>query len=127
MEYWRLLAHNHWVTLDLRFVKVRLCARCSGYLTSLVVSLFLIKKFEITLSSDPIFISIVVLALALPLIIDWVTQSWGWRQSTNKKRLLTGLLMGSSVALFSMITWGTVVKELVFTFLVVAVFLLGHR
>lgn len=39
--------------------------------------------------------------LAAPAAADWVTQSWGLRESNNGLRLLTGFLEGAGVALLS--------------------------
>ncbi|MFQ6011411.1 MAG: DUF2085 domain-containing protein, partial [Nitrososphaerales archaeon] len=41
--------------------------------------------------------------LALPASADWITQSWGARKSTNRKRLLTGFLLGSGIALVALL------------------------
>jgi len=102
MDLWRLLAHNHWITLDIFGRKLRLCARCSGYVSG---SLILITSHE--LLRFPFFGSLNARAqmflcfiLLLPSVSDWMTQSWGWRESNNGLRLLTGLLLGFGVYLF---------------------------
>jgi len=41
--------------------------------------------------------------LAVPYVGDWLTQSWGLRQSNNGLRLLTGAVTGVGISLFSSI------------------------
>jgi uncharacterized membrane protein len=105
MELWRLVAHRHWITLDVFGRRLRLCARCTGYalgflaLTA-VISVQGLKFFG---SLSPLYQVAVCLLLLAPLTLDWVTQSWGRRESNNGLRLLTGLFLGSSVSLFSLV------------------------
>lgn len=102
MELWRLVAHNHWITLDILGRELKLCARCSGYVSG---SLILMASHEFL--RLPFFNSLnaraqmfLCLLLLLPSVSDWMTQSWGWRESNNGLRLLTGLLLGFGVYLF---------------------------
>jgi hypothetical protein len=39
------------------------------------------------------------LCLALPLVVDWTIQTLGFCESTNRRRLLTGILAGVGIAL----------------------------
>jgi len=101
-ELWRLLAHQHWITLRLFKREVRLCARCTGYVIGLFAYLF-IRNF----SDLHLFYSLELQSqlclyplFAAPLTFDWVTQSWGWRESNNRLRAITGAIMGLGVALF---------------------------
>jgi len=102
LELWRLLAHNHWFTLNLLGYRLRLCARCSGYLLGFTAP-FLFPSHL----SDPLGLMgsqvqwLVFFLLALPLVLDWVTQSWGLRESSNRVRLATGVLLGMDVFFFS--------------------------
>ncbi|HEX9915620.1 MAG TPA: DUF2085 domain-containing protein, partial [Candidatus Bathyarchaeia archaeon] len=78
--------------------ELRLCARCSGYVVGLAAPALL--------SADPTALSPAarlpaLILLAAPLALDWVTQSWGLRESTNPVRLATGILMGLDIFLFS--------------------------
>ncbi len=105
MELWRLVAHRHWITLDVFGRRLRLCARCTGYslgfltLTA-VISLQGLRFFG---SLSPLYQVSVCLLLLAPLTLDWMTQSWGLRESNNGLRLLTGLFLGSGVSLFSLV------------------------
>lgn len=102
MELWRLLAHNHWVTLNLYGRELRLCARCSGYLLGFTAPL--LASDRIMKLSESLDIRIQMIAcflMAFPYVVDWLTQSWGMRQSSNGVRLITGFLMGMDVFLFS--------------------------
>ncbi len=105
MELWRLVAHRHWITLDVFGRRLRLCARCTGYslgflaLTA-VISVWGLRFFG---SLSPPYQVAVCLLLLAPLTLDWVTQSWGLRESNNGLRLLTGLFLGSGVSLFLLV------------------------
>jgi len=109
MELWRLLAHDHWFTLRLLGRELRLCARCSGYAIGLVAPALLSLDAQALLGSSARLPAL--LLLATPLVLDWVTQSWGLRESTNPLRLATGILMGLDVYfLYGLGTqaWGTI-------------------
>ncbi len=93
MELWRLLAHDHWLTLRLGSRRLRLCARCSGYAAGLASpALLRINPATLGPAATPALI-----LLAAPLTLDWLTQKWGLRQSTNPTRLATGALAGLGV------------------------------
>ncbi|MDO9044291.1 MAG: DUF2085 domain-containing protein [Methanobacteriaceae archaeon] len=68
-----------------------LCARCTG--TLLGVFTLPIFHWEII---GPSLIAIFV--LGLPALVDGITQFVGWRESNNKLRLITGFLLGMSIA-----------------------------
>lgn len=93
MEPWRLLAHQHWITLRIAGRQLRLCARCTGYALGLAAPALL--------RADPAALgpaaAPATALLAAPLALDWVTQKWGLRQSTNPLRLATGALAGLAV------------------------------
>lgn len=127
MEYWRLLAHNHWYSIDLFGHEIRLCARCSGYVLGFI-STFLISKL---LGLNPLkyldirFQILVSFLLLIPLATDWVTQSWGYRESNNKIRLITGLLMGLNIYLFYTIDSTKINKGLVLLYIALGLTSLG--
>jgi hypothetical protein len=45
---------------------------------------------------------LICVLLALPAALDWLSQVYGYRHSTNFVRWSTGFLEGTSVSLFSM-------------------------
>lgn len=101
MELWRLVAHRHWFTLRIFDREMRVCARCSGYLIGFF-SLTAFRNFFVL----PIFHSLKIphqlllcFLFVVPLTYDWLTQSWGLRDSNNKLRLLTGAVLGIGVSL----------------------------
>lgn len=99
-----LLAHSHWFSIRARGKELRLCARCSG-----VVLGFLSLKGLWTALFTPSLKGVipfhigfpVALLLALPAISDWVTQTVGFRESTNSIRLFTGFLEGVGILCLS--------------------------
>jgi uncharacterized membrane protein len=105
MEFWRLLAHNHWITIKVIGREVRLCARCSGYAAGIIAATALHRlKSPASFQKLPVNIQFsVCLAMLLPLAVDWITQSWGWRESNNSLRFLTGTVLGYGVFLFSLV------------------------
>jgi uncharacterized membrane protein len=105
MELWRLVAHRHWITLDVFGRRLRLCARCTGYAIGFLAltAVIGVQGLRFFGSLSPLYQVSVCLLLLAPLTLDWMTQSWGLRESNNGLRLLTGLFLGSSVSLFSLV------------------------
>ena len=128
MELWRLLAHNHWFTIRVLGGEVRLCARCSGY----VLGLFAAIVFHSLMgshffSSLPVKLQFSVCLLTLlPLAVDWLTQSWGWRKSNNGLRFLTGAVLGTGVFLFSLVNLAHSLKNSFFVLMAFAIAFFGH-
>ena len=105
MELWRLVAHRHWITLDVFGRRLRLCARCTGYSLGFLAltAVIGVQGLRFFGSLSPLHQVAVCLLLLAPLTLDWVTQSWGLRESNNGLRLLTGLFLGAGVSLFSLV------------------------
>ncbi len=105
MELWRLVAHRHWITLDVFGRRLRLCARCTGYSLGFLAltAVISVQGLRFFGSLSPLYQISVCLLLLAPLTLDWITQSWGLRESNNGLRLLTGLFLGSGVSLFSLV------------------------
>lgn len=127
MELWRLLAHNHWFTIRVLGREVRLCARCSGYVLGLLVAMALNGLIGSQIfSSLPVNLQFkVCLMTLLPLAVDWLTQSWGWRKSNNGLRLLTGAVLGTGVFLFSLVDSAYSLKNSFFVSTAVAIAFFG--
>lgn len=127
MQFWRLLAHNHWLTLNIIGYDVRLCARCSGYVLGFVVPFMIFKTRGIeSFVLQGFTWQLVCFFLALPLTFDWVTQSWGLRRSRNSVRLSTGILFGLDLFVYSLLGVGMETKKLVFVATILAVVLVGR-
>ncbi len=105
MELWRLVVHRHWITLDVFGRRLRLCARCTGYSLGFLAltAVISVQGLQFFGSLSPLYQVAVCLLLLAPLSLDWITQSWGLRESNNGLRLLTGLFLGSGVSLFSLV------------------------
>lgn len=126
MELWRLIAHQHWFTIRVRRHELRLCARCSGYLFGF---------FSLTVLSvigPPVFQSIhiqnqliVLMLLTMPLVLDWLTQSWGLRESNNALRFITGTFLGIGVSLYSSIIFIPTLKTPLFVSTVLVIAFIG--
>ncbi len=75
-------------SFHLNGVQFPLCARCTG--------VFLGQTLMVLLNLAGIQAPLVVdLALMLPMLVDWSLQYAGIRESTNRRRLITGLLAGA--------------------------------
>ena len=125
MELWQLFAHRHWITIKVSGNVIRLCARCSGTVLGFFLVIFysFILPFNNPLS--PHFIVLCVL-LAMPTSIDWLTQTWRLRESSNRLRLFTGFLEGVGVGLVSFIDIDKVSKYLLLIGLSSSVVILGY-
>ncbi|MCK4952377.1 DUF2085 domain-containing protein [Candidatus Bathyarchaeota archaeon] len=130
-QWWRIFAHRHWITLSVNGKKIRLCTRCSGT----VVGYFLLKY--VFFQGFKIFNSLIInhqlflcILFVFPTILDWITQTWDWRESTNNLRLVTGFLLGVSAALFSQIPLPYIFRRILYTSIIIGVLsvgLLGRR
>ena len=125
MEIWRLLAHNHWVTLKILGYDFRVCSRCSGYTLGLMAPLL---SYRIMGSRPVLRGTLWYLAcffMALPLIFDWLSQSWRLRNSNNFLRFLTGFLLGLDLFIYSKLGIGVETKIQLFVTAAFAVTIIG--
>ena len=105
MEFWRLLAHKHWITIWIFGSELRLCARCTGYVFGFL-SLMIFREFfwfPFFHNVGPHIQLLICYLTVMPIAYDWLTQSWGWRESNNALRLLTGSIIGVGLSLLSQI------------------------
>ncbi|MCJ7634716.1 DUF2085 domain-containing protein [Candidatus Bathyarchaeota archaeon] len=128
MDWRHLLRHNHWITIRIGKTEVGLCARCSGtvlgYFSALLLQpLTFLAGFD---SLAPLFQVIFAFLLALPSGIDWVTQTWGVRMSTNPIRFSLGLLIGGGVCVLGLSSLPNLTKLLILSYSSVAVVSLGY-
>lgn len=106
MKLWELLiAHNHWFIISFRGKSIKLCARCTGVILGFISLSILSINLNFTFFfSLPIAYQIILcILLAMPAILDWVTQSWRIRVSNNKLRLITGFGEGVGISLLTLI------------------------
>jgi uncharacterized membrane protein len=68
---------------------------------------------------------IIALILALPAIIDWMTQSVGLRESNNPVRIVTGFLEGVGVLTLSLTDISSIAKLLIVSAISVSVVIVG--
>ena len=78
--------------------KFPICARCTGELVGIILSIFSCVFFRISISA--------IVILMLPLILDGVVQMFTSSESNNFKRFVTGLLFG--YGLFMLISVSTI-------------------
>ncbi|RLF11838.1 MAG: hypothetical protein DRJ98_02300 [Thermoprotei archaeon] len=110
----KLIAHRHWVTVKVGSKSIRVCARCTGCIVGFFSLLFLTLhvNFEFFRALSPYLQLTVCLLLAMPAMVDWLTQTYGLRSSTNKLRIITGFLEGISVAFLSLAAIPFIIKML---------------
>ncbi len=98
-----LIRHGHWITVPLGSRRLNICARCSGTVIGFVLFIALVWIIEPSAFLDLSlqYQLLICLLLALPAPLDWLSQAYTLRESTNTLRALTGFLEGIAVALFS--------------------------
>ena len=91
-----LTGHNldHAFCITLGGKRFYLCARCSGAFIGSFAGTWVLAIAWPGVS----FPLGLVLCLALPLVVDWTIQTMGLCESTNRRRLLTGILAGLGIA-----------------------------
>jgi uncharacterized membrane protein len=57
-------------------------------------------------------------------VVDWLTQSWGIRESSNRLRLFTGFLLGIDVFIYSRF-YASFGFKLIFAIIAIIVTLIG--
>lgn len=62
------------------------CARCTGVIISAIFALIIFIKCKLPIK--------VCVMMSSVMLIDWSLQYYGIRESTNERRLLTGLIGG---------------------------------
>jgi len=62
---------------------------------------------------------------AMPMILDWLTQSWGLRESDNVTRFITGVILGVGVSLYSAGGFLPDLKALLFALTALSVAIIG--
>ena len=107
---------------------MRLCARCLGYFIGFITPFFILEYYKINFLRflDPNVQQIACILFALPLTLDWVTQSWGMRKSNNWIRLVTGILMGVDALLFSKLEGSPQIRIFLFVSVALSVTFLGY-
>lgn len=76
--------------------ELRLCARCVGQTIGAVVALVI----PISCSTWPQWYCVLLVSgMSLPAIIDWTTQTLGYRESHNILRVITGALFAAGCIL----------------------------
>ena len=129
MELWQLLAHRHWFTLRAFGFELRLCSRCSGYLTGFLFSTAYIARridFQVVQAISIQYQFIFYVLFAMPLMLDWLTQSWGLRESDNVTRFITGAILGIGVSLYSVSGFLPDLKALLFAVVSFTVSITGY-
>jgi len=128
LQAWRLLAHNHWFTLNILGFKIRLCSRCSGYVIGFISFMPITKLLRLNFETiDGVSAVTILFILVIPFIYDWVSQSWGLRESNNVLRSVTGISMGLGIGFFSKLNIGTQMKQGVFIFIALAILMIGLK
>lgn len=67
------------------------CSRCTGIYTG-IFSCYILIHF-VKLNYNPL-IEVIAIIIALPTFVDATTQLFGFRESNNKLRFITGLIAG---------------------------------
>lgn len=126
---WRsLFRHNHWLTLNISNHQIHVCARCSGTVLGYFSALCLQPLILLTgFGSLTSFLQVIfAFIFALPSGVDWVTQTWGLRLSTNTIRLFVGFLIGNGIYLMNLSSLTYLLKVITLSYLTFATISLGY-
>ena len=128
----QLLAHRHSITLHVFGREIYLCARCSGIVLGFLGSTTALTPLTpLARYSIPLYIIVLVaLLLAIPSIVDWITQTLGFRLSNNGLRLRVGFLEGVGVGVLGLANIPTITKLIIligFILIVLSIGFFGRR
>lgn len=128
MDWRPLLRHDHWLTIRFGNHYVCLCARCSGTVLGFVSTLLLAPFFFLATyrTLAPSVQIVLALLLALPSGIDWITQKWGLRKSSNPTRFFVGVMIGSGACILGSSSLPSLVKSLILASSAIFVMLVGY-
>jgi len=87
-----------------------LCSRC--FTTYLTISFYCIVFSFFDLKLRPKSKLIISISLIIPLLIDGITQYYGFRQSNNFLRFITGMLAGSGLSIIFVSSYIKVTNDL---------------
>lgn len=123
----KLLAHRHPITLHAFGRELHLCARCSGIVLGFLGSTSALTLLTplVSYSMSLYIIVLISLLLAIPSIVDWITQTVGFRQSNNGLRLRVGFLEGVGVGFLGLADIPTVTKLIILTVFILIVLSIG--
>jgi uncharacterized membrane protein len=80
-------------TMDLLGTKMAMCSRCTGIVSGLGLGLVIGRPYR----GPTVLWACVAVASAL-LVLEMLTQNWGWHPVWHSTRLLTGFLLAYPVA-----------------------------
>jgi uncharacterized membrane protein len=109
--FWQLwtifFAHHETDRLDrcyrirIRNASFHICARCSGIFLGACLSIYALNF--VLFNAPQIIVEGLVILFPIPAIADWLTQVSGRRESFNKLRFYSGLMLGSSIGSLAVI------------------------
>lgn len=73
------------------------CARCTGAYLGIAIMILVYFSIPMPFNLDMIFLSFI---LAIPAVVDGVTQLFNFRVSNNGLRVITGFLLGVAIVIF---------------------------
>ena len=85
-----------------------ICARCVGIYSGLLAGLLLFPLFR---EANERVMKIVLAVVAVPMLIDGLTQAFGLRESTNPLRLATGLTLGAAFGIWVLVSIETRARQ----------------
>ena len=86
---------NRTIGVRVSHYEQRFCTRCTSQwiATAACIAVMLAFRLEIALAIWTAVLSL----LPMPAFLDWITQTWGNRESTTTLRMLTGSILGIGV------------------------------
>lgn len=125
-----LISHHPPSQYDRTFclLHIRFCARCSGILVGVILSMIFFRLISVELK----LVFILSLILPLPAILNFTLSELGKLKDNNFKRIITGTLLGISIGfalscfIFGNYLFGSVIMLWIFL-LEIAVAVILHK
>lgn len=89
---------NRTIILHRGHHKIRVCSRCLGFILGFLIVLLLVLAENLP-AWNKLFVVLLVLVSPMPAIVDFHGQLMGSWESTNLRRILTGMILGTGASL----------------------------
>ncbi|MEI0492099.1 DUF2085 domain-containing protein [Brachyspira intermedia] len=76
-----------------------LCCRCTSIILSMLIFYFLLVKININIDNFFIIYLIFSFILMIPTTVDYMHQYFTRKESTNKRRVITGIFAGFGIGI----------------------------
>lgn len=99
-----ILARDHAIPVKVGEYNMFFCTRCSGTLIGVLIGLVIELSFQHIrgIALTPETALIVCIITPIPGLVDWGTQTLGYRKSNDVIRIITGIFLGIAIHMLSL-------------------------